>query len=75
MQIGSGQSPLALAVLQSLGVAAPGTPQPAAKTLVASVPAAGTSQQPDKLKAAAPAGPDLGVEKTIPRGSFVDLRV
>jgi hypothetical protein len=75
MQIGSGQSSLALAMLQSLGVAAPGAAQPAAKPPVASSTAAGPSQQPEKVKAAAPAGPDLGVEKAVPRGSFIDLRV
>ena len=75
MQIGSGQSPLALAVLQSLGVASQGAAQPAAKPPAAPAPAGAAIQQPEKVKAAAPAGTDLGVEKTVPRGSFIDLRV
>ena len=94
MQIGSGQSPLSLAVLKTLGVQLPNAPQaPAAGS---GVTASGTTTSgtttaapnaldsgaragsgtpaSDPAAAAAEAGRDLGVAKTIPRGSFVDLK-
>jgi|GEM_PF-3820446 len=84
MQIGSGQSPLALAVLKTLGVQTPGGQQaalPAAPTAQAGPTAPGGKVAASGLAAGAapaPAGPetglDLGVAKTIPRGSFVDLK-
>ena len=96
MQIGSGQSPLSLAVLKTLGVQLPNAPQaPAAGsgvTASGTATSGATSSGPtssgpgitaktgsvapanDPAVAAAEAGRDLGVAKTIPRGSFVDLK-
>lgn len=83
MQIGSGQTPLSLAIMKTLGVESP----------TASAAGAATAS-PDPGKAAGPAGKppaagvaaassaasgdasaDLGVARTPPRGSFIDLKV
>ena len=72
MQIGSGQSPLTLAVMKALGVQVPAAPVAASPA-----PAAGNSSKvATGLRAAAdlPTATDLGVAKTIPRGSFVDFK-
>lgn len=74
MQIGTGSSPLSLAVLKTLGVQAPGAAGPAAPAVAAGRSAAESAEK------AAPVTRDpgvekLGVEKTVPRGSFVDLKV
>ena len=62
MQIAPGQAPLSLAILKALGSQ---TTAPAA--------AAGAIP-PTKVSAAAPGGEITGA-RSLPRGSFVDLRV
>ena len=85
MQIGSGQTPLSLAVLKTLGVQLPTPPQgaapggtaasgPGSAAKVSAAKAGGTAPTGDPAAAAAEAGRDLGVAKTIPRGSFIDLK-
>jgi len=86
MQIGTGSSPLSLAVLKTLGVQAPGAVGSAAPATAAGKSAAQSATQSAAGSAVkvAPGGGDpsrdlgaerLGVEKTVPRGSFVDLKV
>ena len=96
MQIGSGHSPLSLAMLKTLGVAASaGGAGPAADSAnnvhrgnvqrgeakaADSVQRSGGAAPAQKAEvapavAAAEAGAAPGVDRTIPRGSFVDLKV
>lgn len=96
MQIGSGQSPLATAVMKALGVqapASPAAPAPAASAPGTSSPAKSSPAASSPPAAAVKAAPqpgierasvaaelpadlsgNLGVAKTIPRGSFVDFK-
>ena len=87
MQIGSGHSPLSLAVLKALG-SQPASPAVAGAAKVeTAVTAAKVAPQAAAKTAvlakpaglAAPQGAadqaaDLGVARNIPRGSFIDLR-
>ena len=78
MQIGPGQSPLSIAVLKTLGVQLPAGSPKAAGGASADPVSQVTGRRPDAAPAAK-ASPDpvpgLGVSKSIPRGSFVDLKV
>jgi hypothetical protein len=78
MQIGSGQAPLSLAMLKAFGTqltapqSAPAAANSGAANSVAGTPAIG----PAAAKAsAAEVGDSLATARTLPRGSFVDLRV
>ena len=66
MQNGPGQTPLSLAILKALGSQA----APAAK---AAAGAAGAA--PSAKVSAAAAGGEAAGARSLPRGSFVDLRV
>jgi hypothetical protein len=83
MQIGSGPSPLSLAMLKTLGIEVPAgapagaAPRPAAPA-AAEVPEAPQRAVERTVAAGAQGddpGGDLGVARSIPRGSFVDLKV
>ena len=78
MQIGPGQSPLSIAVLKTLGVQLPaGSPATAGGASADAVSQA-AGRRPDAAPAAKATPdrvPSLGVSKSIPRGSFVDLKV
>jgi hypothetical protein len=66
MQIAPGQAPLSLAILKALGSQA----APAAKA------AAGAAGLAPSAKVSAPAaGGEAAGTRSLPRGSFVDLRV
>ena len=66
MQIAPGQAPLSLAILKALGSQA----APAAKAVAG---AAGTA--PSAKVSAPTAGGEAAGARSLPRGSFVDLRV
>lgn len=68
MQIGPGQAPLSLAILKALG-AQSAAPAAAAKA-VAGPPATGGAKA-----AATEAGGEAAATRSLPRGSFLDLRV
>ena len=77
MQIGSGQAPLSLAMLKALGTQFT-TPQSAAANSGAASSVAGKPAIGPAAAAKAPAtdaGDSLAAARTLPRGSFVDLRV
>jgi hypothetical protein len=67
MQIGSGPSPLSLAILKTLGA------QPAAPPAAAQPAGKAAAVVPARMSAADPADTAAG-GRTPPRGSFVDLR-
>ncbi len=73
MQIGSGQTPLSLLMLKTLGTQLTAPPGEA-RANSGTAPANPLPQVTAEAAQADTAG-DLGVAKTVPRGSFVDLRV
>ena len=74
MHIGSGQSPLSLAVLKTLGMSMPVAKATAGAANTIAQAARGTSGKDSEAAPNVAMSPDLGVSKTIPRGSFVDLK-
>jgi hypothetical protein len=79
MQIGSGQAPLSLAMLKAFGTqltapqSAPAAANSGAANSVAGKPAIGPAAA--AKASAAEVGDSLATARTLPRGSFVDLRV
>lgn len=73
MQIGSGQTPLSLMMLKTLGTQLT-APQAESRAGAGSPPAKPVPRVAAETAQAEPAG-DLGVARTVPRGSFVDLKV
>jgi len=74
MHIGSGPSPLSLAVMKALG-AQSATPAAGATASSAAASKPAVAARPTAAGDLSGGPGDLGVAKNIPRGSFVNLRV
>lgn len=78
MKIDSGAVPLSLALLKALGGQQPpgvGPAAPAAQTAQAAAKPPAAPAAPVSKAAAAPSDEAAAAARTLPRGSFVDLRV